>query len=629
MRAQIQPRFAAMAILSVAVTAAALAWAGPSIRNSVASTMQASDAVARASYLGGEIARLDEALTASARLSAAYGDVSWEERYSADVVRLDTALAEAMAVSNSSAAAQALQETSTANQRLIELETAAFAAVRRGDLAAARVLVLGEQYQSLKESYSNGLAGALQFGREDVRRAADRAAAELRTSLILTGFAVFGLTLLWIGLVGLQSHRTAKLRAEVELKKLQESAQAELSSALKRAEAASLAKSQFLANMSHEIRTPLNGVLGMAQSLNSDDLSPAQREKVAAILDSGRSLTAVLNDVLDLSKIEAGKLEISPVPGDLVQTIERTRELFGVQAEEKGLELLVRSDPDFPERLSFDAVRVRQCLSNLISNAIKFTENGCVRVRIASTRLGSGSHRVEIEVSDTGIGMSEETQAKLFSAFTQADGAITRKFGGTGLGLAISRQLARLMGGDLTVQSQEGRGSTFLLTFTAEHAQRVNHEAAQTVVAQAAVNEPRHGLRGLRVLLTDDNAINRQVIKLFLAPHGIQIVEAINGQEALDQIASAPFDIVLLDVHMPVMDGKIAIQRIRNAGEGWSDIPVIALTADAMSGDREKLLALGMTDYLPKPVDQRELISKITKLVEKGSAKAVALAVGY
>jgi CheY-like chemotaxis protein len=205
--------------------------------------------------------------------------------------------------------------------------------------------------------------------------------------------------------------------------------------------------------------------------------------------------------------------------------------------------------------------------------------------------------------------MSPLTQAKLFNAFTQADGATTRNFGGTGLGLAISRQLARLMGGDLTVESEVGRGSKFRLTFRAMEVAS-NVITPSEVVPTSAISSTRT-LRGVKVLLTDDNAINRQVIRLFLAPQGCEITEASNGKEALDKLASRPFDLVLLDVHMPVMDGKDAILRIRAAGHSWGSIPVIALTADAMSGDREKYLALGMTDYLSKPVDQRELVTKM------------------
>ncbi len=384
----------------------------------------------------------------------------------------------------------------------------------------------------------------------------------------------------------------------------------ELRAAKTSAEASSSAKSQFLANMSHEIRTPLNGVLGMAQALETDDLTPAQKEKVGVILDSGKSLMALLNDVLDLTKIEAGKLEISAVPGDFLHTMKRTRQLFQSTAEEKGLDLFVRYDANFPQRLTYDPTRVRQCVSNLLSNAIKFTAQGSVEVAINAKPTTDGQYMIVVDVSDTGIGMSADTCAKLFTVFTQADGATTRKFGGSGLGLAISRQLARMMGGDIIVKSEEGRGSTFRFTFKAQEAAAV--AAPAPAVAKA---EPiARSLRGLRILLTDDNAINRQVIKLFLSPQGCDIAEATNGKEALDRLAQDDFDVVLMDIHMPVMDGKEAVQRIR-ATDRWSTLPVIALTADAMSGDREKYLALGMTDYVSKPVDQRELIAKLHQVM--------------
>jgi CheY-like chemotaxis protein len=282
--------------------------------------------------------------------------------------------------------------------------------------------------------------------------------------------------------------------------------------------------------------------------------------------------------------------------------------LFQAQADDKGLDLLVRYDSRFPQRLSYDPVRVRQCVSNLISNSVKFTARGQVEVAISAKPLEGKTHMVSVDVSDSGIGMNEEAMGRLFSVFTQADNSTTRRFGGSGLGLAISRQLARMMGGDIVVSSVEGRGSTFTLTFKADEAEPA---AAPASKAEAAPVAAKRSLRGARVLLTDDNAINRQVIKLFLAPQGCEIQEATNGKEALDKISTQPFDVVLLDVHMPVMDGKEAIQRIRASGQPWAAIPVIALTADAMRGDREKYLALGMTDYLSKPVDQRELMVKM------------------
>src|SRR5690606_34957486 len=395
---------------------------------------------------------------------------------------------------------------------------------------------------------------------------------------------------------------------------IQEQKQQELAliEAKQQAEAATVAKSNFLASMSHEIRTPLNGVLGMAQSLVADGLSESQREKVNVILESGKTLTALLNDVLDLSKIEAGKIEIAAVDGDLTVTFERLRQLFLQRAVERGLNVDLQMAPGMPAKLHYDPVRVRQCVGNLLSNAIKFTERGVVKMAVSAEEAEDRNWKVTVAISDTGIGMSENTLAKLFTTFTQADATITRRFGGSGLGLAITRQLARLMGGDVTAESEQGRGATFTLTFMAE---AVDAAAPAPVVEQAqlsAVSDDQfRRLRGLRILLVDDNAVNRQVVKLFTAKLSPVFVEAENGQEALDRLNEDKFDIVLLDVHMPVMDGKEAIRRIRASIEPWRNIPVIALTADAMSGDRERYLALGMSDYVSKPLDQRELTAKL------------------
>ncbi len=240
-----------------------------------------------------------------------------------------------------------------------------------------------------------------------------------------------------------------------------------LKAAREAADRANASKSEFLANMSHEIRTPLNGVLGMAQALQMEQLSPTQREMVSIILDSGGTLMTILNDVLDLSKIEAGKLEISKMPGDVADAVSRAFYLFQTQARAKSLGFELVSDPGIPRQLSFDQVRVRQCVSNLVSNALKFTASGSVVVRVSAQRVRAQAYLVSITITDTGRGMSEEVQAKLFGAFVQADAATTRQHGGTGLGLAISRHLARMMGGDITVRSSPGLGSTFTLTFEA------------------------------------------------------------------------------------------------------------------------------------------------------------------
>ena len=402
--------------------------------------------------------------------------------------------------------------------------------------------------------------------------------------------------------------RAVGLMLDIQQQKQQELA---LIEAKKQAEAATIAKSNFLASMSHEIRTPLNGVLGMAQSLVNDGLLTDQREKVDIILESGRTLTALLNDVLDLSKIEAGKIEISAADGELGVALDRLRQLFLSKAVERGLNIDLDIEPGLPRLLNYDPVRVRQCVGNLLSNAIKFTERGKVSVRVGSHEVEPGRWMITIAVTDTGIGMTRGVIDKLFSTFTQADATISRRFGGSGLGLAITRQLARLMGGDVVVESEPGRGSTFTLTFQAEAANDDAIARSSEPSFPAVSETDLMRLRGIKILLVDDNAVNRQVVKLFTAPLAPKFVEAVNGQEALDRLRDEAFDIVLLDVHMPVMDGKEAIKRMRASPEAWSKLPVIALTADAMSGDRERYLALGMTDYVSKPLDQRELTHKI------------------
>ena len=403
-----------------------------------------------------------------------------------------------------------------------------------------------------------------------------------------------------------------------------------LQKARKTAESAAEAKTNFIASMSHEIRTPLNGVLGMAQSLFADELRPEQRDKVGIILDSGSTLMALLNDVLDLSKIDAGKLEIVPVDGDLRSSLMGLVHLFQPGADDKGIALTATLDPTIPERLNFDPVRVRQCVGNVLSNAIKFTPSGGqIDLQVSFVRHPDDVDRVVVTITDTGIGMTPESVAKLFLLFTQADASISRRFGGSGLGLAISRRLAQAMGGDIDVTSELGVGSCFRTTFTVAAA------AAPTLTAikpagtcEAAPLPSATVLKGSRVLVVDDNAVNRQVIKLFLKPFEVLISEASNGKEALETLSNAEFDIVLLDVHMPVMDGCETIQAIRASNEAWSSVPTLALTADAMIGDRERYLAMGMTDYLSKPIDQRELLSKMTSAIAPQYVRRTAASEG-
>ena len=374
------------------------------------------------------------------------------------------------------------------------------------------------------------------------------------------------------------------------------------------AEAANLAKSAFLANMSHEVRTPLNGILGMAQILAQGRMTSAQLEQVEQILASGKELKAILDDVLDLSQIEAGSMELVFADKNLHDLLRLQERLWLPHAEQKGIGLRLDIDDAVPDWLRFDPVHLSQCISNLLSNAVKFTERGKIAVSVSAMPNSKGT-AIALRISDTGIGMSADMVAKLFQPFIQAEDSISRRVGGTGLGLVITRKLARLMGGDVTATSMEGKGSTFKLTFIAEPAQTESGPSAAASGPKAPKRRAKH------VLLVDDNALNRRVAKLFLKPGGYCITEAENGLEALKRLAEDSFDIVLLDIHMPVLDGLATLKRMRASSEPWNAIPVIALTADAMSGDRERYLAEGMDGYISKPIDQRELLAEIARLL--------------
>ncbi len=392
---------------------------------------------------------------------------------------------------------------------------------------------------------------------------------------------------------------------------------AELERKRAEAEAAAEAKTEFLANMSHEIRTPLTSIIGFAGLLESStELSPSAARFVSRIVTAGHTLLAVVNDVLDFSKIEAGQIELDPQPFDPLRFIAETLDLASGQASAKGLTLASTIDGELPPSLLADSSRVRQVLLNLLGNAIKFTSRGGVSVRVGYETQGGGMLRVE--VADTGVGIPPERLDRLFQRFSQVDGSISRTYGGTGLGLAISKSLAETMGGAIGVSSAVGEGSTFWFTIAAPPAELAPARPAP----QAAPEEQR----GARILVVDDVANNRELIAAMLAPFGHALAEAENGLEAVERARRQAFDLILMDLQMPGMDGQAATRLIRETCDLNRTTPIVAVSANAMPNHLAQCAAAGMDDHIAKPIQPMELLVKVAQWTAPADPEADALA---
>ena len=555
----------------------------------------------------------NEVLTGSARLAAATGDPQHEARHKQYEPRLSDSLQQLGELLPQS---KTLRELDAANKKSLQMDKQVFEMVRQGRPKDAAELLSSEQYQANKRLCANYIREIAELVKDHTTAGQNALLGQTTRHSILVTASMLALVAIWpCLLLRIHRHIAWQRQAEQSIRQINRQLQRSIERAnqmAKKAEAASHAKSDFLASMSYEIRTPLNAIVGFTEVLADENLPPEQKEYVEIIRQSAETLLTTIDDILDLSNIEAGKFKIEIADCSLTRLLSSVESILRPQAEQKGLQFQVNTNPELPSRIPTDSRRLRQCLLNLVGNAIRFTDEGHVFINVNLEKDGQRAF-VRFDVEDTGIGIPPQQQQDIFNAFARAHKDRPCTPGRAGLGLAITKQLVSLLGGRLSLTSRPGEGSVFSLVVPAGDRTGSLHAAPSAADKRPRkVHQPGQAEMTFngRVLVAEDTPTNQILTKLLLERMGFQVSLVKDGAEAVQKASTEQFDLIFMDIHMPQMDGYKATRLLREKG---LETPIVALTADAMVGNDRKCIVAGCTDYIAKPIDRAQLLAVVRK----------------